>query len=121
MADLGPIELMLTALPDTERRVLSGVFKYLLKDIRFGRAEANSPSTNFGGGFFSVTTPAVAGTEFTVAHSFGRVPYLCIPVLPLDSVGARIVPLEVSRAADAVRIYLKSTIADAPVLLYVEG
>jgi hypothetical protein len=44
-----------------------------------------------------------------------------MPVLPLDTVNAKIVRLQVSRAADANRIYLKSPDTDAAVYFYLEG
>lgn len=122
MADQGYIESMLTSLPDPEmQRMFKAIFKYLLKDIRFGRAEDGEPSTNLGGGFFATTTPAVANEEFSITHSFGHPPYLLIPVLPLNSVGATIVPLRVERAADSSRIYLSSSETEQPIVVYLEG
>jgi hypothetical protein len=49
------------------------------------------------------------------------VPHYALPVLELDRPGAKVVPLEVTRAADARRIYLKSTSTSAPITLLVEG
>lgn len=123
MADFGNVDVMLASLPDSDQRKLfSAVFKYILKSgLRFGRAIAGDATENFGGGFFKATTPAVANEEFTVVHSFGRKPYLLIPVLPLDTVNAKIVRLQVSKAADATRIYLKSPDTDAAVYFYLEG
>jgi hypothetical protein len=121
MADLGNVELMLAGLPDAVKRIMQGVFKYILKDIRFGRCVAGDPSQNMGGGFFTGTTASVANVEFTIAHSFGRTPYLCIPVLPLNTVNAKIVRLRVTRAADANRMYFDSPDVDSAVYLYVEG
>lgn len=123
MADFGNVDVMLAGLSDIDqRKLLSAIFKYVLKSgLRFGRSIDGDPSENFGGGFFSTTTPSVANEEFTVPHSFGRKPYLLIPVLPLDQVNAKIVRLQVSRAADANRIYLKSPDTDAAVFFFVEG
>ncbi len=121
MADLGNVEIMLAGLPDAVRRILFGVFKYTLKDLRFGRAVSGDPAQNFGGGFFTGTTDAVANTEFTIVHTFGRTPYLCVQVLPLNTVNAAAVRLQVSRAADAHRLYLKSPDTSATFFLYVEG
>lgn len=122
MADYANIETMLAGLSDVDqRKILNAVFKYLLKDIRLGRAVDGDPAQNFAGGFFLATTPSVANEEFTIPHTFGRKPYLCIPVLPLDAVNAKIVRLQVSRAADAQRIYLKSPETDAEIYLYLEG
>ena len=104
-------------------RILTALFK----DLRFGHPDADlmaagrNAMENFGGGFMQATTPATPGTEFSIAHNFGRAPYLAIPVLPLDMVGAQLVPLTVSRAADDKRIYLSSTVANAPIVIAVEG
>lgn len=123
MADLGFIESELRGLPDTLRPALLRIFRALLRDIRFGHplGEQPDPMTNLGGGFFHATTPAGAGTEFSIAHGFGRTPYLALPVLRLDAVGSSIVPLIVSRVADEKRVYFTSTVASAPVTLAVEG
>lgn len=122
MADRGYVESQLAGIADsTLRRVLGSVFKYLLKDIRFGRAEDGEASTNLGGGFFTTTTPSVADEEFSVTHSFGRSPYLLIPVLPLDKTGATIVPLRVERPADASKVYLSSSETDQPIYFFLEG
>jgi hypothetical protein len=122
MADLGYIESQLTGIADPAlRKVLLSVFKYLLKDVRFGRAEDAEASVNFGGGFFEGTTPATPNEEFSIEHSFGRPPYLLIPVLPLDAIGANIVPLQMERAADSRKIYLSSSVASANFVVYVEG
>src|SRR3990167_485230 len=121
MADMGYIESHLAGLSDQAlRKILKSIFEYLLKDVRFGRAEDGEPSKNFGAGFFAATTASVAGTEFSIEHTFGRTPYLLIATLPLDKVGAKIVPLEVSKAADAAKGYLKSTVVDAPIYCYLE-
>ena len=121
MADYANVEAELSGLDEQGRRVLKSIFRYILRDIRFGRAEDGDASKNFGGGFFIATTPAIANEEFTVTHTFGRTPYLLIPVLPLDTAGAKLVRLEVARAADANRIYLKSPDTDAPIRFYLEG
>lgn len=121
MADFATVQTYLNGLEDKVKTILNVVLEYVLKDIRFGRAVSGEPSKNFGGGFFSAVTPSVANQEFTVPHTFGRKPYLCMPVLPLDQVGAKIVRLEVARAADASRIYLKSPETSATIFLYLEG
>lgn len=122
MADQGYVENLLSGLNDREmRRVFSAVFRYILKDIRLGRAEDGEPSVNCGGGFFEFTTPAVANEEFAIEHSFGRPPYLLIPVLPLDQVGSTIIPLRVERAADSSKVYLSSSETGQPGFIYLEG
>jgi hypothetical protein len=121
VADFGNTETMLAGLDKPIQRVLKKVFEYILKDMRFGRAEDGDASKNFGGGFFQSETPSVADTEFSIAHTLGRKPYLVIPVLPLDAVGARIIRLRVTKPADASRIYLSSPDTTAPFFVYVEG
>jgi hypothetical protein len=132
MASEGNVDAMLTAIQDPATQLtLKGIFRYVLSNIAFGRATAGgggvsqvssaAPAENFPGGFFKGTTAAVANREFTVAHNFGRSPYLLIPVLPLDQIGAQLVPLTVTRAADASYVYLKSGVVSAPIFVYVEG
>ena len=122
MADQGYVESLLASMPDNDlRKMFGAVFRYVLKDVRFGRAESGEASKNFGGGFFTATTPATPNEEFSVAHSFGRPPYLLIPVLPLDQVGATIIPLRVERAADSAKVYLSSSESDQPIYIYLEG
>jgi len=123
VADLGSLEAELNGLPVEIRATFLRIFRAVLKDMRFGhpKGEQPDPMLNFGGGFFHGTTPASPGDEFTIAHGFGRVPYLAFPVLMLDTVGSSVVPVTVSRAADNKRLYFTSTIASAPVTLGVEG
>jgi len=121
ISDYGNVESMLSGLDDKTQRILRRIFEYVLKDLRFGRGEDGYPAKNFGAGFYAATTPAVANTAFTVTHSFGRIPYLVVPVLPLDKPGAKIVRLTVTQAADASRLYLSSPDTSAPIYLYVEG
>lgn len=123
MADLGFVLSEVKSLPEAERATFTRIFTTVLKEIRFGHplGEQPDPSTNLGGGFFHGTTPATPGDEFSITHGFGRVPYLAIPILLLDTVGSSVVPLTVSRAADDKRLYFTSTIASAPVSLFVEG
>lgn len=113
----------LKALPADQRTVFTRIFQTILKDVRMGhpQGKAPDPSTNFGGGFFYGTTPAVANTEFVIAHDFGHAPYLWTSVLPLDEVNAQIVRLKVTRAADATNLYLSSPDINAPIAGLVEG
>lgn len=123
MSDFGAIASEINSLPAELRPVLLRIFQSVVKDGRFGHPKGAQPDPcqNFGAGFFHGTTASVADTEFSITHGFGRTPYLVIPVLPLDTVGARIVPLTVTRAADDKRVYLSSSAESAPVTLYVEG
>lgn len=123
MADLGYLNSIVNTLPQEMRKPILDIVTAIVKDIRFGhpQGEQPDPMTNIGGGFFHGTTPATPGDEFSIEHGFGRIPYLALPVLRLDAVGSSVVPVTVARAADVKRIYLTSTIANAPVSFAVEG
>lgn len=99
------------------------IFRGFLRDIRFGHptGEQPDPALNMGGAFFHGTTPATPGETFTIAHGFGRVPYLAVPVLMLDAVGSSTVSLTVAREADDKRVYFTSTEASAPISVFIEG
>ena len=67
------------------------------------------------------TTPNTPDTEFSIEHGLSTIPYNLIPCLPLDSVGAKLVDLTVTRAADVRRIYLSSSVTDAPITVFIEA
>lgn len=123
MSDLGYVEAELAALPADQRAVWRRIFTALLRDLRFGHPKGQQPDPclNFGAGFFHTTTPAVINTEFTLAHGFGRAPYLAFPVLLLDAVGSTDGTFTVTQAADENRVYLKSSAASLPCSFVVEG
>ncbi len=131
MASPANIETMLNGVQDVPlQRVLKSAFRYLLANLRLGRATGSSgqsssstakPAENLSGGYFSGVTPAVANREFAIPHSFGSPPYLLLPVLPLDQIGASLVRLTVSRAADANNVYLQSPETGQTIFFYLEG
>lgn len=121
MADAAYVQQMLTSLEEDVKRQMGSAFDYILKDIRFGQAGDGEQCVNLGGGMFRAMTPSVANTEFSVPHTFGRTPYLLIPVLPGNVVGAKIVRLETTRLWDNQRIYLRSPETDAEIYFYIEG
>ncbi len=123
MADLGLVRQKLNGIPPELRPTFTEIFTDVLTNLRFGHptGDARDPALNFGAGFFAGTTAAVANTEFSIAHNFGRVPYLLVPVLPLDQIGSQLVPLRVTKAADARRVYLSSSVQNAAFTVYVEG
>lgn len=123
MADLGLVTAELQSIPAEWRPAFMRIFTTVLKDLRFGHPSGAviDPCTNFGAGFLAAVTPSTPGDLFTIAHPFGRAPYMAMGVLPLDVEGAQLVPLTVERAADARRIYLSSTVGSAPITLFVEG
>lgn len=122
MASSSNVETMLNGIVDlVQQRILKAAFKYVLRDIRFGRVTLGKAAVNLSGGYFSGITPSVANQEFTIPHTFGSPPYLLLPVLPLDQVGASMVRLTLSRAADASNVYLKSPDVSQTVFVYLEG
>jgi hypothetical protein len=87
--------------------------------LRFGRASGQS--VNHGIVFLEGETHETADTEFVIRHGLGRVPYaLHLQSLPLDTVGVSIVPLTVTRAADAEFIYLSSSVEGATIRVGIE-
>lgn len=121
MAKAGYIKTLLGGLDAGTRVALGNVFEYVLKNLRFGAAEDQTASENFAGAFYQHTTPATPDTEFTIAHQLGTTPYLLVPVLPLNVVGAKTVRLEVTRAADASRVYLSSPETSAVIRVLIEA
>lgn len=121
MARPAHVESLAGGLDAPLRRVFKEVAEYLLNNLRWGRADNKARAENAQIYFYHVTTPAVAGTEFEIVHGLSTIPYLLIPVLPLDVAGKKIVELEVSKPADETRIYLKSPKTSAPIVVGVEG
>ena len=119
MADIGTIDADLGSLDRETKKGLLSAFRYVLKNLSFGSPDERA-AKNFRMSWLSATTSSVANTEFSVAHGMESTPMYVLPALPLNEVGARIVPLEVTRAADGKRIYLKSSSTSAPIKLLVE-
>jgi hypothetical protein len=120
VADIGYIKTLLGAMPNEAKRALEQAFTYLLGNLTLGAPEEARRAKNFQWYWFSATTSSVANTEFSIAHGLGKVPSVVIPILPLNTVGGKVVNLEVSRAADSNRIYLKSPSTSAPIVVLVE-
>jgi hypothetical protein len=123
MADFAAVAAELNSLPANLRPTFVRIFQAILGDLRIGHPTFadRDPLKNLAGAFLHTTTHATPDTEFTITHGFGRVPYLALPCLPLDTVGANIVELTVTKAADDKRIYLSSPTASAGITLIVEG
>ena len=119
MAALGGVLAELGGLPADLKKTFTNVFTYLVPNLRFGPIEHQTKAENFQGFYVNSTTASSTG-EFSILHGLGRIPYLLKPVLPLDVTGAQMVPLEVTRAADVNRVYLKSSVTNAPISLYLE-
>ena len=119
MAQTGYAEALLGGLPQDVKRVLTELMRYVLPNGKFGPVAHQAKTESFQAYWGESTTAASTG-EFSIVHGLERITYVAIPVLPLDVVGARTVPLEVSRVADGQRVYLKSTSTSAPFYLYLE-
>lgn len=121
MASPAYVEALLGGVEAGLKRTLKGVFDYVLANLRFGPPTHQARSENWQAYYLTATTPAVAGQEFSIAHGLGRAPYLLMPVVALQDVGSQLVPLTVTRAPDASRVYLSSTTVNAPMAVLVEG
>lgn len=119
MADIGYLKSELAAFEGTQKSGLVNAFTYLLRNLSFGAVAHQEPATNFQAYYLLSTTPAVANTEFSIAHGLASAPSVVIPVLGLDQVNSQIVPLQVSRAADSKRVYLKSSSTSAAIAVLV--
>lgn len=119
MANAGYIVTLLGALDEKPRKILREVFDYLVPNTRFGPVEHQTKSESFQAYFVSSTT-AASTSEFSIQHGMSVAPHTAIPVLDLTTVGASLPRLEVSRAADANRVYLKSPDLSTPFTLLIE-
>jgi hypothetical protein len=115
------IKALLAGLPDDHKRALNGAFEYVLDNFRWGRAEHAERCENGQQYYYEAVTASVANGEFQIIHGLAAPPYLLVPVLPLDVEGAELVPLQVTRPADAERIYLSSPTTDAVIRVMVEA
>lgn len=122
MADIGALRQLCAGIPDaTTRRILTEICEELVgkTGIAFGDPDHQRRATNFRG-FFEVSTTATSTGEFSIRHGLSQAPTLAVPVLDLGQPSATLVPLEVTRAADSQRIYLKSTSTGSRITLLVE-
>src|SRR3954465_2429803 len=106
MSAPGYVYQLINALPVELRPTLTTIFEYVMRENALG---ANTKAENFSWFKVEATTHTTANTEFRVSHGMDHVPSKLIPILALDDINAQIVPLQVSRAADARRIYLRSS------------
>lgn len=120
MASKGYIDQLLNRLPSEQRRPLTTAFQYVLDNLRLGLRSDRTRAENLQGYRYDVTTHATANTEFSIAHGLGSAPYLLVPILPLE-VGAQLVPLTVTQAPDAERVYLRSSSTGAAISVYLEA
>jgi hypothetical protein len=114
----GYVDTLLNALPADMKRVLTQVFEYTSNNWKVGTGPR---ATNAQWYRFESTTASVANTEFTVRHGLGAAPHTLIPVLDVTQTGASLVPLTVTRAADAERLYLASSSTSVAVTFFLEA
>jgi hypothetical protein len=121
MAKTPGVESLVGGLDPDMKRVFVRVFDYVLNNLRIGRPDGGERAENLQAYFIEGTTPAVANTEFSIAHGLGQAPYLLVPVLDLTTVGKQSPRLTVTKAADGVRVYLSSPDTSAPFSAMVEA
>ena len=121
MADKGFIRTLTASIPDqTTRRVVQQSFEHVLDNMRLGVPEHQTRAVNSQQYWLVGTTSTSANTEFSLEHGLPSAPRYLIPTLDLSQPGAKIVPLTVTRAADARRIYLSSSDTNASITVLVE-
>lgn len=123
MADEGYVRSKLRGISNAgDKQILTDIFVYLMQNLRLGVPEHQQRATNLQA-YWMQSTSASDTSEFSIAHGLPNTPHYAIPVLELDRPGAKVVPMEVSRAADSRRIYLKVPAGStgAPFTLLVEG
>ncbi len=121
MADKGSIDLALNTLDPAIRKPIANAIKDLADNWRLGEPDEGRRATNAQWYLRSATTPASSNTEFTIAHGLGAAPIAIYPALFLDQVNSQIVPLKVTRAADASRVYLSSPSTSAVFFCWIEA
>lgn len=122
MATSSYLKSLIGSIPADLKAPLGRCWDYLCDgNLRFGPVDSNRPRTeNFAGRYVTATTPAVANTEFSIAHGLGAVPTVLIPVLNLNSIDSQLVTLAVTKAPDASRVYLSSPSTSATFCGYLE-
>ena len=108
MASIGGLEALIGSLPPDTKRVFTEVLRALVPFLRFGPVTHQTKAENFTS-WTIVSTTATSTSEFSILHGLGRAPYRAMPVLDLNSSGMELIPLRVTRPADASRIYLKTS------------
>lgn len=118
MATKAYVETLLNALPAEQRYPIRQSFWYLMDNWRVG---TGARAENAQWYRVTSTTASVANQEFTVAHGLGTAPSQLLPILDVTAVNSQLVPLSVSRAADANNLYLKSSSTSAVFTVLVEA
>jgi len=121
MASKGYVATLLNPLEATVKKALGSVFDYTLDSWRFGPVTHQKRSENVQAYYANSTTPGTPNEEFSIVHGLGVTPYLVLPVLALDQVGAKVVRLTNARAPDNRRVYLSSPDVDSAFTVLIEG
>jgi hypothetical protein len=118
VADIGYIESELGGVPADQKRGIVSAFRYTLNAFSFAPLDKGR-ATNAQLYYLNVVTSSNANEEFSVAHGLDAAPSYLIPVLRLNEVGSQLVPLQVSKAPDGRRVYLKSSSTSAAISVMV--
>jgi hypothetical protein len=117
MAAPGYVSALLNKLDADIRTTLDVAFQYVMREYSLG---ANTKAENFAWYRIEGTTHATANTEFSILHGMGTAPSKLIPIVSTDTPGSALVPLVVTRASDAKRVYLRSSSTGATFSAYLE-
>ena len=121
MADRGYVRANLGAFEGAQKVGLQTIFDYLLKNWRVGLPGHQKAAENLAWVQVDGVTSSVANTEVAIVHGLGAAPRVAFPCVDLGTVGAQMVPLTVTRASDASRIYVSSSSTSAAFTLFVEA
>ena len=117
MADKGYIQQFINALPAPMQYPVRNAFWYVMDNWRIG---TGSRAINAQLYRLTGTTHATANTEFSIKHGLDSTPTQLIQIVDLSQVNSQQVPLTVTRAADAQRIYLSSSSTNASFTILAE-
>ena len=120
MASIGYVRGLLGGITADLSRTFTLIFEHVLGNLRTGLPGHQKRAENFAWVQVDGTTATVANTEFSIQHGIETAPRVAFPCLDLTSANAQLVPLTVTRAADASRVYLKSSSTSAAFTLFVE-
>lgn len=112
MADIAYVESSFGTTDKETKKAAVEAFRYVLNNVSLLPNDKNK-AANFQMKYLSGTTSSNANEEFSVAHGLENTPQVLIPVALLTDEASQIVPLTISKAADARRVYLKSSSTSA--------
>lgn len=121
MAVIGYVDTLIAPLPVEIRKALTDVFTYTYATMLWGPVVNGRRGVNGQQYFVSFLLPITANQEVAIPHGLSTPPNLAIPVLDVRSANSAIVPLTITRPADAHYLYLKSSATGVPVTLLVDG